>query len=113
MVYDKVYELQRAVRESEEYQNLKRLQQKVNEDPNAKKMLDDFRKQSLELQSRQIQGESISQEEVEKMNKLYETIQLHSDIKQLLDAERSMAVLIEDINRIIAEPLKEILGGDE
>lgn len=113
MVYDKVYELQKAIKESEEYRTYKEVLDQVNTDPKAKQMLNDFRNRQLDLQTRQVQGESVSEEEMEQLNKLYETVNLNDDIRKLLDAERAIAVVIEDINRIITEPLKEAMEGDE
>ncbi len=108
MNYDKAYELARAIRESDEYRSLKSTQDLINKDPDAKRMLDDFRKRQFELQMKQMQGETISPDEMEKMQRLYETIQLHAQIRILLEKERIMMQVMEDINRIIAEPLQEL-----
>ncbi|GAB7388656.1 YlbF family regulator [Bacillaceae bacterium] len=113
MVYDKAYELARAIRNSEEYSALKEAQKKVEADGKAKDMLEDFRRRQIDLQVRQLQGETVSEEEKERLQKLFETLNLHGDIRKLFEAERRFNTMMEDIQKIIAEPLKDIFGGKE
>lgn len=108
MNYDKAHDLARAIKESEEYRAVTDLQAKVDRDKQASRMLDDFRKRQLELQMRQMSGEEISQEEAEQMQRLYETLNLHADIRLLLETERRLFLAMEDIQRIIAEPFEAI-----
>ena len=64
-LHDSAYDLEQALRQSEEYSRLKNLYDEVNGDPSAKKMFDNFRDIQLNLQQKHMNGEDITQEEVE------------------------------------------------
>ncbi len=67
--YDAAYDLEKAIRESEEYTRLKGLYDEVNADESAKRMFENFRDVQLKLQQKQMSGEEITQEEVEQAQK--------------------------------------------
>ncbi|MNT93067.1 hypothetical protein D3C72_2344560 [compost metagenome] len=51
------------------------------------------------------------QEEMEKMEKLFEVLNLNLGIRRLFDAERRLSVVIEDVNKIITDSLGQMYGG--
>jgi cell fate (sporulation/competence/biofilm development) regulator YlbF (YheA/YmcA/DUF963 family) len=108
-IYDKAYDLARALRESNELKEMKQLNEQIEGDPDGKRMLDDFRQRQIELQQKMLSGEMPSQEEMEKMEKLYEVISLNPSLRRLFEAERRMGVIMEDVQRIISEPLQEVM----
>lgn len=108
-VYDKAYELAKALKESEEAKLLKLAKEEAEANPEAKSMLDDFRERQTFLQQKMMAGEEPSAEDMDKMNKLYEVISQNPQIGKLLDAERRFAVVFEDVNRIISDVLKSIV----
>ncbi|MBD0382753.1 YlbF family regulator [Paenibacillus sedimenti] len=108
-VHDKAYDLARAIKESSEYMEMKDIRAKVDADPSAKNMLEDFRKRQTEFQQKMMAGEMPPQEEMEQMQKLYEVLALNPNIGRLFDAERRLSVVLEDVQRIIAEPLESML----
>lgn len=107
-LYDAAYQLVRAMKESEEYKDVERLQKKVNQDESTKKMYEEFRMQEMAYQLKQMSGEEVSQEEEERIQQLFEVLRLNPDIAQLLDAERRFSLILNDVNRIVAEPLQEL-----
>jgi len=111
-VYDSAYELEKTIRESEEYKSLKKAYENVMNDESAKKMYEDFRDSQLSLQEKQMKGEDISEEEVEKARKLFELIQQHKAISNLLEQEQRLNVIITDISQIISKPLDELYGKE-
>ncbi|QDX92757.1 YlbF family regulator [Brevibacillus laterosporus] len=113
MNYDKAHELARAIKESDEYKTFLTAQQNVSADPEASRMLADFRQKQFEFQMKQMSGQELGQEEIEQIQKLYETIQLHPEIRKVLEAERMLGQIMEDVNRIIAEPLQILYGIQE
>jgi cell fate (sporulation/competence/biofilm development) regulator YlbF (YheA/YmcA/DUF963 family) len=108
-IYDKAYELAKALKESEEAKLLKAAKEVAEADPAAKEMLDGFRERQNFLQQKMMAGEEPSSEDMEKMNKLYEVITLNPLIGKLLEAERRFAVVFEDVNRIMSDVLKSIV----
>ncbi|MBU9720738.1 MULTISPECIES: YlbF family regulator [Bacillaceae] len=111
--YDKAQDLAKAVKESDEFTALKNLHDQVNNDEVAKRMLDNFRNVQLELQQKQMQGEQITEEEIQQAQKQFELVQQHEAISKLMEAEQRMSQLITDLNKAITEPLEELYGAQE
>ena len=112
-LHDSAYDLGQALRQSDEYSRLKNLYDEVNGDPSAKKMFDNFRDIQMNLQQKQMNGEDITQEEVEQAQKSVALVQQHEKISQLMEAEQRMSMLIADLNKIIMKPLEELYGNPE
>jgi|SRR5690625_834129 cell fate (sporulation/competence/biofilm development) regulator YlbF (YheA/YmcA/DUF963 family) len=112
-IYDSAYDLEKAIRESDEFENLKKAYDAVMNDPEAKQMFDRFRNIQMGLQEKQMQGEDISEEEVEQARQVVELVQQHEDISKLMEEEQRLNMVINDISRIITKPLEELYGTDE
>lgn len=110
MEYDKAYALARSIRESEEFRSVKALYAKIDQDVHTKRMLKDFRQRERELSLKQLSGEEVGQQELDQLQKLYETITLNPDIKNLFEAEHRLQLLYQDIQKIIFEPFNEIFS---
>ncbi|WP_313996279.1 YlbF family regulator [uncultured Paenibacillus sp.] len=108
-VYDKAYELAKAMRESQEAKELKEARNRVNADSDAKRMLDDFRSRQRELQQKMMGGEEPQAEDMEKLNKLYEVLSLNPLIHKLFEAERRFTVIFDDVNRIMSEAIQNVI----
>jgi cell fate (sporulation/competence/biofilm development) regulator YlbF (YheA/YmcA/DUF963 family) len=109
-VYDKAYELARALKESSEAKEVKAAKAAIDADPDTKRMFDDFRSRQLELQRKMMSGETPSEDERSKLEKLYEVVTLNPAIRRMLEAERRFSVILEDVQRIIAEPVGQTLS---
>lgn len=112
-LYDAAYEMEKAIRTSNEYVELKRLYDLVNADPSAKGMFENFRKIQIQLQQKQMMGQEITPEEVEQAQKTVQLVQQNPKIAQLMNAEQRMSVVIADVNKIIMKPLEELYGFPE
>jgi cell fate (sporulation/competence/biofilm development) regulator YlbF (YheA/YmcA/DUF963 family) len=108
-VYDKAYELARSIKESAEYKSMAAARAQISQDADSQRMLDDLRSRQSELQSRMMAGDMPPQEEMERLQKLYEVAGLNPAISRLFDAERRFSVILEDVQRIIAEPLDSMM----
>ncbi|WP_010272092.1 YlbF family regulator [Paenibacillus senegalensis] len=107
-VHDKARELSAAIRESKEYEDVKLAQQAVNADPESKRMMDQFRQKQMELQSQMMSGQQPAQEELDKMEKLYEVLSLNFSIRKLMESERRLSVVMEDVQKIMMESLQDL-----
>ncbi|SFL63489.1 YlbF family regulator [Salibacterium qingdaonense] len=112
-VYDKARELAQDLRDSDEFQNLKNLHEEVEQDEVAKRMLDNFRSLQLDLQQKQMQGEQPTEEEITQAQKQFEMVQQHEVISKLMEVEQQMSTTIQDLNKIITEPLEDLYGNPE
>lgn len=107
-VYDSANALESALRESEEFNNMKEYYGKVNDNPESKAMFEEFRQIQMDLQQKQAQGEEIQEEEVQKAQKSAEDIEKDENIKALMEAEQQMSQLIQDLNKVIMKPIEEL-----
>lgn len=112
-MYDQAYELEKGIRESDEFQSLKTAYEAVMADENAKTMFENFRNTQVELQQKQMSGQEITEEEVEQARKVVETVQQHPQISKLMEEEQRLNTAINDISRIITKPLEELYGADQ
>ncbi|AUJ25701.1 MULTISPECIES: YlbF family regulator [Virgibacillus] len=111
-IYDSAYDLETAIRESEEFKALKHAYDEVMNDSSAKQMFDNFRETQMTLQEKQMQGQEISEEEVEKARQVVEVVQQHKAISKLMEEEQRLNMVINDISRIITKPLEELYGPE-
>ena len=112
-IYDSAYELETAIRESGEFKGLKEAYEKVMGDESAKQMFENFRDTQMQLQEKQMQGQEITEEEVEKARQVVEVVQQHADISKLMEEEQRLNQLINDVSKIITKPLEELYGAPE
>lgn len=107
-VYDQANALETALRESEEFQQMKELYSKVNEDAESKKLFDEFRELQMTLQQKQMQGEELLEEDIQKAQNSAQEIENDENIRGLMEAEQKMSQLIQDLNRVIMKPIEEL-----
>lgn len=112
-IYDLAYDLEKGLRNSEEFNGLKEAYERVMNNPDSKEKFDLFRDTQLNLQQKQMQGEDISEAEVEEARKVVEEVQQNEDISKLMDQEQRLNTVIQDISKIITQPLEELYGDEE
>ncbi len=106
-VYDKAYELAKAIKNSVEKKNLSKARNKVEQSQKTKEMYDDLVDMQVKLQQKQLSGEEISEEELEELRKKQEIALMHSDIESLIEAERRFAIMFEEIQKIIYDAIDD------
>ena len=110
-LYDYANKLEQALRESDEYNAIKDAYAKVNADENSKKLFDEFRETQLNFQQKQMQGEEISEEDLQKAQEQAQQIEQDQNISELMAAEQKMSQVFQEINQIIVKPLDEIYAN--
>lgn len=111
-LYDYANQLEQALRESEEYKAIKEAfaNVKANEESNeeSKKLFDEFRETQINFQQKQMQGEEIAEEDLQKAQEQAQAIEKDENISALMNAEQKMSQVFQEINQIIVKPLDEI-----
>ena len=107
-LYDHANQLEQALRESDEYQAIQNAYAKVKENQESKDLFDEFRETQLSFQQKQMQGEEIGEEELQKAQEQAQQIENDSNISELMAAEQKMSQVFQEINQIIVKPLDEI-----
>lgn len=103
-------ELEQAIRQSDEFKALKQAYLDVEADEKARNLFEQFRQVQMNLQHKQIQGQEISQAEVEQVQNLVAYIQQNAKISMLMQAEQRLGLIIGNLNMVIMKPIEELYG---
>ncbi|GBF73995.1 hypothetical protein PA598K_02323 [Paenibacillus sp. 598K] len=107
-VYDRAYELAKAMKGCPEALDLRGARQAVEVDEEAKRRMDEFRQRQDGFQQQMMAGEEPSAEAMADMNRLYEELSLNPLLHRLFEAERRFGIVFDDVNKIISESLKSV-----
>lgn len=107
-IYDTANQMERDLRALPEYISLKAAFQAVMDDHEAREMFEAFRDASQSLQNQQISGDQPSDEDIQRLKGLSEKVSQNVLINDLMEKEHRVSQIINDINRIITQPLAEI-----
>lgn len=105
-VHDYAHSLARALKESPENRAFQAARSRIKGKAAAEKMVADFHQRQLELQSLALQGKEPSAEQKEGLERLYSIIQTDPDVRDFLMAEQRLGVLLNDVNKIIADAIE-------
>ncbi|HSU79861.1 MAG TPA: YlbF family regulator [Candidatus Angelobacter sp.] len=107
-IIDTANELEKQIRQSQEYSALKKAYQEVERNQQAKRLFDSFKQVQLQLQQKQQLGQPLSQADAQAVQGQLQLIQGNPLIAQLMLREQQMGRIIEQINQIITKPLQEL-----
>jgi len=108
-VYDTANRLASEIKESEEYINFKMAKQAINLNLELKKKLDEFEKARYEEQIEMLQNGKHDEEKIKKVQEIYAELIEQEEAKKYFDAELKFNILIGDVNKIIAESVKDLI----
>ncbi|TDO83322.1 cell fate (sporulation/competence/biofilm development) regulator YlbF (YheA/YmcA/DUF963 family) [Halanaerobium saccharolyticum] len=112
-VHDTARRLQRKLKNSDEYQKYQDLREKVMEKEGSKKMLLDYQNLMMEMQSKRMSGEELSQEDKERLQNLQNFIEINNNVKKYLEAEYALSQTIQDIQKIIFSDIEVGIPEEE
>ena len=108
-VYDTANRLAQEIRDSEEFKLYKKRNDEIHNDPEKKQKVEDFEKLRYEDQLMAYAGEAKDEEKNKKLEEMYMTLVENKDIKEYFDLEVKFNIMIADVNKIIAEAIKDVL----
>ena len=108
-VYDTANKLAGEIRNSEEYLKYKEAKQNINSNLELKKKVEEFEKLRYDIQVLAMQGKEVEEEKNKKLQEMYSILIEQKDIKEYFDLEVKFNVMLADVNKIIAESVKDVL----
>ena len=108
-VYDEANNLAKAIQESEEYIEYKKLREELKEIAGMKEKLEEFEKTKYELQIMSFQGAAQDEDKMRKLQEMYDTLVKEPKIKAYFDIEVRFNIMLADVNKIISESVKDLL----
>ena len=101
--YDQAHALAKSLKESEEYTEYMRLKQVAYDDSTNKALLDEYKKLQFRLQARLAAGESMPQEDMQRLTQIGALLQFNPDVSAYLMAEFRFQRMLTDIFKILAD----------
>ncbi|MBE5819520.1 MAG: YlbF family regulator [Clostridiales bacterium] len=108
-VYDEANNLAKAIKESKEYLEYKKIKQEVNSNPEMKSKIEEFEKLRYEVQLATFQGETQNIEKTKKLEEMYQILLQDAKIKEFFDIEVRFNIMLADVNKIIGESVQDLL----
>jgi len=108
-VYDTANRLAYEIQESEEYKNYKKLKNDIMSKPDLKNKIEEFEKLRYDVQLMQYTGEDKDEEKTKKLEEMYMMLVQDNNVKEYFDLEVKFNIMIADVNKIIAEAIKDVL----
>ena len=108
-VYNTANKLAEELKNSEEYINFKMAKQYINLNPDLKEKIDNFEKIRYEEQIKLINTGKQEEEQLRKVQAVYEELIEIEEVKKYFDAELKFNILLADVNKIITESVKDVL----
>ncbi|MGI6344248.1 MAG: YlbF family regulator [Bacillota bacterium] len=104
--YDHAHALARALRQHPDVVALNEARARLEADPNAKQMFDEFTRKSMQLQLQEMSGKSVSDEERENLDKLAEIVYQHSLIREFQEKAARVERILQDIYGIVGKAIQ-------
>lgn len=110
-IYEDINKLQVTFRKTKEYEALKETVDAVRSDEEAKALFTNFRDIQIKLQQKQVAGEEIQEDELVYVQKAAQLAQQNVKILAMLEAEMALSTVIEEVNRILVQPIQSLYEG--
>ena len=108
-VYDTANKLSQEIKTSEEYLNYKKAKTNIENNTELKSKIEEFEKTRYEVQLLVMQGKEADEEKNKKLQEMYAILIQNKEIKDYFDLEVKFNVMVADVNKIIAEAIKDVL----
>ncbi len=108
-VYDTANKLAYEMKNSEEYKKYKEAKDTVMQNPEMKEKIEEFEKIRYDAQVLAIKKGEGDSEKMQKLQELYTILVENKEIKEYFDLEIKFNVMVSDVNKIIAEAIKDVL----
>lgn len=110
-IYDSANQIEREIRQLEEFKALEQAYAQVKADEEAYRLFKEFQTFQQTLQEKQMNGDEFSEEDAEKAQQISQKIQTKEVINVLMQKEQAFSLIINDLNRIIMTPVRDIYEG--
>ena len=109
-VYDTVNKLAQEIKNSDEFKNYKKYKEIIRSNPELNESIKKFETLRYELQISAMQGLEVESEKEKELQAIYAELLSKENIKEYFDAEFKFNILLADVNKIIGDSVKEVLG---
>lgn len=112
-IYDSANQLERDLREIEEYKNLKEAFSALQNDEDAKQLYEEFRQIQQLLQQKQQTGQEITEDDTQKAQEISTKVGENEILANLIESEKQLSEVIEEINKIAMKPVQDLYQQEQ
>ncbi|KRN29758.1 hypothetical protein IV38_GL000646 [Lactobacillus selangorensis] len=110
-IFDTARKLQTELAASPEFMALQTAFANMKKDDVAYSLFKQFQDVQVELQQKQIKGEDLTDDEIDKAQALAQKVGNIQVIKDLMAKEREMSKFVDEMNKIISKPITDLYQG--
>ena len=103
--------LQATLCKTDEFANLQKAVENVRTDEQSRTLFTNFRDVQTKLQQKQVAGEELTEEEYVYLQKTAQLAQQDLKILAMLEAEMALSTVIEEVNRVVTQPIQTLYDG--
>lgn len=107
--HDKVHELVRAFKETQEYKAYMELKEEIKKDEKTANMVKDFKERQKTYQMEYINTGVVNESKKSELENLYSIVIQNEKARKLLESEMRLDILLADMQKILADGVKEIV----
>lgn len=107
-IYDTANQIERELRETDQYTGLKESFAAVEADEDANSILKEFQGMQALVYQKQQSGQEVTEEEATQAQEISQKMTENELTTELMDKERELNEVLNDINGIIMKPIQEI-----
>lgn len=111
-IYDTATQLEREIRATDQYKALQEAFAGLKEKPEAYALFKEFQVFQQALQQKMMNGEEMTEEDAQKAQELTTSVQDEAGIAELMEAEQAFSLLVNDMNKIVMAPVRELYEGE-
>lgn len=104
-VYDTAHNLANAIKESQEYKDYAVLKEKIDANPELSGMMKDFESKQLDLQTRQMVGEEVTEDAQKTVQELYAIVMKDPSAAAYLQAQMRFSIMMNDVYKILGDAM--------
>ena len=107
-IYDTANELERQMRETQEYQDLQAAFAKLKADSDAFELFKKFQQSQMQAQQKQMAGQELSEDEIKAVQDLAKEVGQKQSVIALMEVERRVDNMMQELNKVITKPIQDI-----
>lgn len=107
-IYDLANALERGIRNLSEYESVVKAKEAIEADGEAQLIWKDFLASQTKLQNLMQSGQMPSEEDQKEMENISKAIEGNAYLRTYFAAQQSLAVYVQDIERIVFAPLNDL-----
>ncbi len=112
-VKNKAKELGKEIRKTEEYQELERVSENMQEDTEANQMIKEIQELQQQIQFAQQSGVQPSEEQIQRFNEIKSKMDTNLTVQAYAKAQNDFSQFMQEVNSFISQGINPDAGNEE